>query len=80
MENIYRVKETLRINSLTDIKEFHSFICGLETPVVLSRGNFMCEATSLLGIFAMDTSIPFEVEYDIRERTFDEYIAKFKVV
>lgn len=79
MENVTRIKETLRINTLTDIKDFHAIICSLETPVILRRGNFMCEATSLLGIFAMDTSIPFEVEYDIREQKFDRYITQFRV-
>ena len=76
----FMVKTTLVIDSLTDVKEFHNFICRLSSPVILSRENFKCDATSLLGVFALDTSIPFEIEYDIHEQEFDRYITKFRVI
>lgn len=62
------MRKVITINYLSDVKNFQGIILTKSVyPITLSRGTFMCDAKSLLGIFSIDTSIPFEIEYNENE-------------
>jgi hypothetical protein len=78
-EGVKYVSAKLEIDRLSDVKAFYNYISNMETEVILNRGNFQCDASSLLGVFALDTSIPFTVSYDPKEVGFENYIKQFEV-
>ena len=62
------MRKIIKIDLLSDIKEFQGVVITMsQYPITIKRGTFTCDANSLLGIFAIDTSIPFEVDYHENE-------------
>ena len=74
-------KLLIKIDLLSDIKNFQSIvITKAKNPIILRRDSVVCDAKSLLGIFAIDTSMPFWVEYSENEDwEVVDFIQRFQV-
>jgi hypothetical protein len=74
-------KLLIKIDFLSDIKNFQSIvITKAKNPIILRRDSVVCDAKSLLGIFAIDTSMPFWVEYSENEdQEVVDFIQRFQV-
>lgn len=73
METLY-----IKINTITDIKEFNSQAAEVEGDVTLHRGRYAVDAKSLMGIFDIDPSQGVTIEYPSEAINFKNYIIKFK--
>lgn len=74
---------TLVINNVADV---YSFVakCGklkCANEIIAHNNTVRTPCTSILGMFALDPSLPFVIDYPITKETewFREYIAKFEV-
>lgn len=72
-------KRSIRMNQLTDIYEFVNRASKVDGDIYLSRGAYVVDAKSLLGVFSIDMSQAATLSYPEDATEFEEYVAKFTV-
>ncbi len=79
--------EKMKTITINNIKEVYEFVAecsrskaGLD--IFATQGKAVIPCTSIMGMFAIDTSIPFIVSYPDNKDTidFDNYLSKFEVI
>lgn len=76
-QSVYRRKRV----KFNYIKEVYSCVAEankLKTVPMVRQGATSIPATSLLGMFTIDPSEPFEIEYDRDETAFEEFISRYE--
>ena len=58
-----KVKVTMILNEITDIKDFVNLASECKDDVVIRSGRFAINAKSIMALFSLDTSKPVEVEF-----------------
>lgn len=58
------VKCIVKIDKIDTIKQFVYLSNKQESDIILSRGKFVVDAKSLLGVISLDTSEDCELVYD----------------
>lgn len=56
------------VNNIEDITEFTQAMSKFSGEAKLIKGKYVCDAKSLMGLLAIDTSTPTIVEFDIANR------------
>lgn len=70
---------TIEINKVRDVAEFVAAANKVNGAVYARRGEKLSiDAKSLMGMFAIDPSSPFDVEYDDDNVEFDEFVSQFE--
>lgn len=65
----------VKIYDINDLKEFCRLSGLLDGDVVLSKGKYVIDGKSLMGLLSIDTSTGVKVEYDGAE---DNHFVEFK--
>lgn len=77
-------KITIKINSIEDIKKFQDEITKFETDIDITRGRYIIDAKSMLGILTIDLSKPIDVvlhsDDEAEINNFKEIMKQFQVV
>lgn len=61
------MKATLTMNNLTDIAEFCRLAVNVEGGVTVSRGKFVVDGSSYLGVLSINPVEPVTVTWDDSE-------------
>lgn len=70
---------TIEIDKVRDVAEFVAAANKVNGVVYARRGNkISVDAKSLMGMFSIDPSSPFNVEYDDDNAEFDEFVSQFE--
>ena len=72
-------KRNIRMNQLTDIYEFVNKASKVDGDIYLSRGAYVVDAKSLLGVFSIDMSQAAMLSYPEDATEFEAYAAQFTV-
>jgi len=72
-------KRSIRMNQLTDIYEFVNRASKVDGDIYLSRGAYVVDAKSLLGVFSIDMSQAATLSYPEDAVDFEAYVAQFTV-
>ena len=68
----------IKISGITDVASFVSIAAAVEGDVIASKGRFCVDCKSIMGMFSIDTSTGFTVEYPEDAVNFEKYIMQFK--
>ena len=68
----------IKISGITDVTSFVSMAAAVEGDVIASKGRFCVDCKSIMGMFSIDTSTGFTVEYPEDAINFEKYIMQFK--
>lgn len=68
----------IKISGITDVTSFVSMAAAVEGDVIASKGRFCVDCKSIMGMFSIDTSTGFTVEYPEDAVNFEKYIIQFK--
>ena len=72
---------TIEIDKERDVAEIVAAANKANGAVYARRGNkISVDAKSLMGMFSIDPSSPFDVEYDDDNVEFDEFVSQFEQV
>lgn len=58
----------LKMNNVEDIVNFNKLMSKFSGEAKLVKGKYECDAKSLMGLLAIDTSSPTKLEFDIIDR------------
>ena len=71
--------KTIEIDKVRDVAEFVAAANKANGAVYARRGNkISVDAKSLMGMFSIDPSSPFNVEYDDGNIEFDDFVSQFE--
>lgn len=71
--------KTIEIDKVRDVAEFVAAANRAKGPVYARRGDKLSvDAKSLMGMFSIDPSSPFNVIYDEGNEEFEDFIAQFE--
>ena len=68
----------IKINGVTDVTSFVAAASAVEGDVIASKGRFCVDCKSIMGMFSIDTSTGFTVEYPETATDFENFIMQFK--
>ena len=68
----------IKISGITDVTNFVAAAAAVEGDVMASKGRFCVDCKSIMGMFSIDTSTGFTVEYPEDAVDFEKYIIQFK--
>ena len=63
-----KTKVNVLVNDIKDITEFSRLLSQFSGEAHLIKGKYECDAKSLMGLLAIDTSEPTILEFDINDR------------
>lgn len=70
----------LQINNVEDLSEFRKRMIVFSGNARLIKGNYNCDAKSLMGILAIDLTSPTRMEFDnFYQKEVNELFAEFIV-
>ena len=70
---------TIEIDKVRDVAEFVAAANKANGAVYARRGNkISVDAKSLMGMFSIDPSIPFDVDYLDDNEEFDAFVSQFE--
>lgn len=55
-------KVMILLNEMTKAQKFINEVSKFNSDIDISRGRYLCDAKSLMGVFSFDLSIPVQVE------------------
>lgn len=64
----------VNLNTVENIKSFCKAAAACNSTVVVRRGIFAVDGSSIMGLFSLDLSENATVEYDDTEIEFDNFI------
>jgi hypothetical protein len=80
---IIMIEKTLVINIPKEVYDFvaAAAACPVGANIYASRGSTSVPCVSIMGVFSLDTSIPFVVSYPNVPETkeFEKYISQFEI-
>lgn len=68
----------IKISGITDVTSFVSMAAAVEGDVIATKGRFCVDCKSIMGMFSIDTSTGFTVEYPADAEKFEQYVTQFK--
>lgn len=71
-------KRWIKVNNMSDIKAFLEHAMKVEGDVIVKKGIYVIDGKSVMGIFSLDVTSGFSVEYPAAATEFDEFIAQFE--
>lgn len=71
--------KTIKLNYISDVYKFVELACKIDGKVEVSSGSFVVDGASLMGIFSIDPSKKFAVEYPADADEFNDFISQFVV-
>lgn len=74
-----RKTKNIQIDYLKDVYAFSAMANTCLTEVEIRSGNNCNDGKSIMGLFAIDPSRTFTVEYDSSETAFEDFINQFEV-
>jgi phosphotransferase system HPr-like phosphotransfer protein len=70
-------KVFIKMNNLTDIKNFLAKAMQVEGDVLVKKGQYVVDGKSVMGVFTLDVSTGVTIEYPATAADFDEFITQF---
>ena len=68
----------IKINGINDITKFVKHAAEVDGDVIATKGRFCVDCKSIMGMFSIDTSTGFTVEYPETATEFESFIMMFK--
>ena len=68
----------IKISGIADVTNFVGAASAVIGDVIATKGRFCVDCKSIMGMFSIDTSTGFTVEYPETAIDFENYIMKFK--
>ena len=68
----------VKINNISDVTNFVNMATAVNGDVLATKGRFCVDCKSMMGMFSIDTSTGFTVEYPETATDFENYIINFK--
>ncbi len=76
------MKLTIKLNTVSDIKEFNHTVSQFMSDINLSKGTYCVDAKSIMGVFSIDCSTGVVVEIITEDKreidTFVEAMGKYQ--
>ena len=72
------IKKYIKINTMTDIKAYLAQAQKVKGDITIKKGKYVIDGKSIMGIFTLDTSTGFTVEYPDTATDFDKFITSFE--
>lgn len=69
----------IRIYSINDATNLVKMAVNVEGDVTISRGKYVVDAKSLLGVISIDVSSGVTINYPEAATEFDQYISQFEL-
>lgn len=71
-------KMVIAIHGINDLNQFIQHARTVDGDVLVSRGKFVVDGKSIMGVFSIDVSQGCTVEYPEDATDFEEFISQFK--
>lgn len=71
-------KMIVAIHGINDLNQFIQHARAVDGDVLVSRGKFVVDGKSIMGVFSIDVSQGCTVEYPEDATDFEEFISQFK--
>lgn len=71
-------KMIVAIHGINDLNQFIQHARTVDGDVLVSRGKFVVDGKSIMGVFSIDVSQGCTVEYPEDATDFEEFISQFK--
>ena len=68
----------IKISGIADITNFVRIASTVNGDVIATKGRICVDCKSIMGMFSIDTSTGFTVEYPDNATNFEQYILQFK--
>lgn len=72
-------RAVIKINDIKNIYEFQKRASSVAGEVILSKGKYVVDAKSILGIFSIDTSTDVTIIYPSDDSAFDNFVQQFVI-
>ena len=53
----------VKITTISDVKDLINYTRAVDGDVLIKKGNYIVDGTSILGVLSLDMSTPVEIEY-----------------
>lgn len=73
----YKMKH-IKIYNINDIKEFIRKSTVIDGDVTCSKGKYMVDGKSIMGLMSIDLSTGVDVEYPEDATEFDKFLERFE--
>lgn len=70
---------TIKLEYIKDVYQFVTLACRVNDEIEVTNGSFKVDGKSLMGMFAIDPSKKFAVEYPADATEFDAFVSTFAV-
>lgn len=67
----------IKINGIKDVQDFVAAAMAVDGAVLIKKGAYCVDGTSILGMFSIDTSKGVTVEYPATAKAFEEFVQQF---
>lgn len=71
-------KMFIKINGVSDVSAFVANAIQIDGDVTVTKGKYVINGKSLMGMFSLDLSTGIIVEYPEHALTFEDFIKNFK--
>ena len=53
----------VKITTISDVKDLINYTSAVDGDVLIKKGNYIVDGTSILGVLSLDMSTPVEIVY-----------------
>lgn len=71
-------KMFVKINGISDVSAFVANAIKVEDDITVTKGKYVINGKSLMGMFSLDLSTGITVEYPEHALMFEDFLKKFK--
>ena len=72
--------KNIKLEYVADVYKFVTLACAVDGKIEVTTGTFCVNGASLMGMFSIDPSKKFAVEYPADAKDFDAFVSKFEII
>lgn len=67
----------VKITTISDVKDLINYTRAVDGDVIIKKGNYVVDGTSILGVLSLDMSTPVEIVYPQDALELEGFLNKF---
>ena len=67
----------VKITTISDVKDLINYTRAVDGDVLIKKGNYIVDGTSILGVLSLDMSTPVEIVYPQNALELESFLNKF---
>ena len=67
----------VKITTISDVKDLINYTRAVDGDVLIKKGNYIVDGTSILGVLSLDMSTPVEIVYPQNALELEGFLNKF---